>query len=224
MSTTNYPTTLKTSQQTPADQVRDSRAAEITRVTPPETQVGAGGSASAGASTFTAFPGPAVAAPAGRHRTVAARPFATFPFTGVLRSRRPWRGGGPATAARLRLRVVLVGFGIVGVGIIRLVGIGFAVSGHVVTGLVVVALGIVDRGVSGLTVARTVVGFLRLLSSEALGRRFRWGVLAGRVLGIGKAMPAHLGPCARRVDRSSHHPPLLAALYSRRRRCRIGSV
>ena len=69
------------------------------------------------------------AAPAGRHRTVAARPFATFPFTGVLRSRRPWRGGGPATAPRLRLRVVLVGFGIVGVGIVRLVVIGFAVSG-----------------------------------------------------------------------------------------------
>ena len=38
-------------------------------------------------------------------------------------------GGGPATAPRLRLRVVLVGFGIVGVGIVRLVVIGFAVSG-----------------------------------------------------------------------------------------------
>ena len=65
MSTTNYPNTLETSQQTPADQVRDARAAEITRVTPAETQIGAGGSASAGASTFTAFPGPAVAAQGG---------------------------------------------------------------------------------------------------------------------------------------------------------------
>src|SRR5258705_12844545 len=61
------------------------------------------------------------AAPAGRHRTVAARPLAAFPFTAVLLSRRPrWRSG-PTTEPRFRLRIVPFGPGVVGSGGVRLV-------------------------------------------------------------------------------------------------------
>src|SRR6202011_2930060 len=191
------------------------------------------------------------AAPACCHRTVAASPFAAFPFTAVLRSRQPRRGSAATAAPRLRLRVVRRGLGVVGACVVALVVIGFAVFGLVVFGLVVVAVvfavGIVGRGVGGCSVARsvvlgfaipgvgmvlpgvtgTVVGFVGCRSSEALGGRVLGQVRAGRVFGIGNAMPAHVSPCARFVGLpSSDQAPLPAAvsLNSRRRRCRIGSV
>ena len=69
-----------------------------------------------------------------------------------------------------------------------------------------------------------------VIDPEPLGLLIR-GFLAGGVLGIGKAVSSHvsrsrLRRCAvdQSVPISPHQPTLLAALNSRRLRCRIGSV